>query len=164
MATINSPLLLTTAAQPVLFPPVNLRSCPHMSASLKPYRFPLLAAGILGLTGVALGAMGAHALKVTLAERGMMQAWETGARYHLFHAIALLALAAWMRSIPSSPNARMMFWAARLWCLGVVLFSGSLYWLALGGPRWLGPVTPLGGIALMVGWLLVIIAALGRNE
>ena len=52
-----------------------------------------------------------------------------------------------------------MLWATRFWVGGVVLFSGSLYWLALGGPRWLGPVTPLGGIALMLGWGLLVIAA-----
>jgi uncharacterized membrane protein YgdD (TMEM256/DUF423 family) len=109
------------------------------------YSFPLLAAGILGLTGVAIGAFGAHALKATLVERGMIQAWETGSRYHLFHAIALVGVAAWVRSAAPGGGALLMSWAARLWCVGVVLFSGSLYWLALGGPRWLGPVTPFGG-------------------
>ena len=57
-----------------------------------------------------------------------------------------------------------MEWAARLWLIGVVLFSGSLYWLAVGGPRWLGPVTPLGGVALMAGWLLVAVAAFGGRR
>ncbi len=134
-----------------------------MSLATPRDRFPLMAAGLLGLTGVAFGAMGAHALKVTLMERGMMVAWETGARYHLFHAIALLGLAAWVRTMQSEATARLGSWIAWLWCFGVVLFSGSLYWLALGGPRWLGPVTPFGGLALMVGWLLVIIAALRRR-
>jgi len=135
-----------------------------MTVTTKPFRFPLLAAGILGLTGVALGAMGAHALKATLAERGMMQAWETAARYHLFHAVAILAVAGWARANPLGRSTLLLFWAARGWCLGVVLFSGSLYWLALGGPRWLGPVTPLGGIALMLGWLAVVIAAFAKDE
>ncbi|MGH7960011.1 MAG: DUF423 domain-containing protein [Opitutaceae bacterium] len=126
--------------------------------------FPLLAAGILGLTGVAIGAFGAHALKATLIERGMMQAWETGSRYHLFHAVALIGIAAWVRVAAGNGGARLMFWAARLWCFGIVLFSGSLYWLALGGPRWLGPVTPFGGVALMVGWLLLAIAAFSKRE
>ena len=123
----------------------------------------MLAAGILGLTGVALGAMGAHALKVTLVERGMTQAWETAARYHLFHAVAALAVAAWVRAQPVGGSSRSMFWAARLWCLGTLLFSGSLYWLALGGPNWLGPITPVGGLALMGGWLLVAIAAFSKR-
>lgn len=125
--------------------------------------FPLLAAGVLGLTGVGLGAMGAHALRASLTERGMFQAWETASRYHLFHAVALLGLAAWVRHGGAEPGARTLFWAARCWCGGVLLFSGSLYWLALGGPRWLGPVTPLGGVALMAGWLLVALAAFARR-
>lgn len=127
-------------------------------------RFPLLAAGLLGLTGVALGAIGAHALKAPLLERGMTQAWETAARYHLLHAVALLGLAAWRRASASGDGDRLMRWAAGAWCVGTVLFSGSLYGLALGGPRWLGPVTPLGGVALIAGWLLVTIAAVSSRD
>ena len=135
-----------------------------MTQDSRRYCFPLLAAGVLGLTGVAIGAFGAHALKATLFERGMMQAWETGSRYHLFHAVALVGVAAWTRAARGSNDARLMFWAARLWCVGLVLFSGSLYWLALGGPRWLGPVTPFGGVALMAGWLLLAVAAFSKRE
>jgi len=137
-----------------------------MSFASNRTRFPLLAAGLLGLTGVGLGAMGAHALKATLAERGMMQAWETAARYHLFHAVALLGLAAWIRADAPDLGGRLLPWGARFWCVGVLLFSGSLYAIALGGPRWLGPVTPLGGIALMIGWVLVAIGGLrsGRER
>ena len=127
-------------------------------------RFSLLAAGILGLTGVALGALGAHALKGTLMERGMMQAWESAARYHLFHAVALLAAAALARAASPNRDDPLIVWAARCWVAGIVLFSGSLYWLALGGPRWLGPVTPFGGVALMAGWLLVCIAAFSKRD
>lgn len=133
-----------------------------MSKATPTYSFPLLAAGVLGLTGVALGAMGAHALKATLMERGMMQSWETAARYHIFHAVALLGLAAWARA-SAAESGRSLVWIARCWTLGVVLFSASIYWLALGGPRWLGPVTPLGGIALMAGWLMVIVAAFAKR-
>lgn len=129
-----------------------------MANPSQPSQFSLLAAGLMGLTGVALGAMGAHALKATLIERGMMSAWDTAAKYHLLHALALLGAAAWQRTATGS-GARKALWAARCWCAGVILFSGSLYWLALGGPRWLGPVTPLGGVAFMAGWLLVTLAA-----
>ncbi len=94
----------------------------------------------------------------------MMQAWETGSRYHLLHAMALLGVPAWVLGVEASNGARLMDWAARLWCLGIVLFSGSLYWLALGGPRWLGPVTPFGGVALMAGWLLLAVAAFSKRE
>ena len=126
-------------------------------------RFPLLAAGVFGLFGVGIGAMGAHALRAVLLERGMVQAWETASRYHIIHAVALLGLAAWMRSASNDRSARLLGWAARLWCIGMVLFSGSLYWLAIGGPRWLGPITPLGGVALMAGWLLIACAAFAKR-
>jgi len=126
------------------------------------YSFPLLAAGVLGLSGVALGAMGAHALRAALMERGMMQSWETAARYHIFHAVALLGLAAWARASGDESN-RLLVWTARCWTSGVVLFSASIYWLALGGPRWLGPVTPVGGVALMIGWLMLILAAFAKR-
>ncbi|MBL9202261.1 MAG: DUF423 domain-containing protein [Opitutaceae bacterium] len=130
-----------------------------MSTAPSPSRLPLLAAGLLGLTGIALGAFGAHALKATLMERGMTTAWDTGVKYHLLHAVALVALGAWARAAGADSNSRLPAWTAWLWLAGTVLFSGSLYWLAVGGPRWLGPVTPVGGIAFMAGWLLVAVAA-----
>jgi uncharacterized membrane protein YgdD (TMEM256/DUF423 family) len=102
----------------------------------------LIAAGLLGFTGVALGAFGAHALKEALAANGTTATWQTAVLYHLIHAAALVAL-------PGLP------WVGRCWIAGVVLFSGSLYWLALGGPKFLGPVTPLGGLALLLGWALL---------
>lgn len=112
-------------------------------------RLIVLAAGLLGFTGVALGAFGAHALKETLAARGTAPTWQTAVLYHLLHAVALLALTT---LAGNWANAR---WIGLCWSVGVVLFSGSLYWLALGGPKFLGPVTPLGGIVLLSGWLLV---------
>ena len=128
-----------------------------------PNRFPLLAAGFLGVTGVALGALGAHALAATLAERGMAHAWDTGARYHLVHAVALFGAAGWLR-VANGAAARRVGCAARFWTVGVVLFSGSLYALALGAPRWVGPITPLGGVALLVGWVFVLGAAYAKEE
>jgi uncharacterized membrane protein YgdD (TMEM256/DUF423 family) len=113
-----------------------------------------LAAGLLGFLGVALGAFGAHALKETLTAHGTLETWRTAVLYQLVHSVALLALAGW-----HGAPAKMLRVAA--WCLtgGVVLFSGSLYWLALGGPRFLGPVTPLGGLSLLAGWALIVMAA-----
>lgn len=122
----------------------------------------LLWAGVLGATGVALGAFGAHALKGLLLERGMTNAWDTAVRYHLLHAVALVALAGWARAEPKGGAAA--GWAARLWVAGTAVFAGSLYALALGGPRWLGPVTPLGGLALIGGWVCVVVAALAKTE
>jgi uncharacterized membrane protein YgdD (TMEM256/DUF423 family) len=134
-----------------------------MTTSQTAARFCLLAAGFFGLSGVALGALGAHAMAATLAERGMAHGWETAARYHLFHAVALLGAAAWARTAGPAAAERIR-WVGWLWTVGIVLFSGSLYGLALGGPRWLGPVTPLGGVALMAGWLMVMLAALRRDD
>jgi uncharacterized membrane protein YgdD (TMEM256/DUF423 family) len=131
-----------------------------MNSSMRFSRSTLLASGLLGLTGVALGAFGAHALKEELLARGTSNAWETAVRYHQLHAVALLGLGVWMRfpeRADQSPD--FLAIAARAWTIGVILFSGSLYWLALGGPRWLGPVTPLGGVALIAGWGAVIAAA-----
>jgi uncharacterized membrane protein YgdD (TMEM256/DUF423 family) len=138
-----------------------------MTREPKQFSGPLLAAGLLGLSGVALGALGAHAMKAMLLERGMTQAWETAARYHMFHAIAVLAAAVWLRVEPANGGSRdvcVATRAVRCWTAGVVLFSGSLYGLALGGPRWLGPVTPIGGLVLMAGWICVAVAAFRRKH
>lgn len=104
----------------------------------------------LGASGVALGAFAAHGLRERLDERGR-QVFETGVRYQLVHAVALLALAGWERA--SFADGDMTRWC---WALGTVVFSGSLYALALGAPRALGAVTPLGGLALVAGWLALI--------
>lgn len=122
-------------------------------------RTALAWAGVLGATGVVAGAFGAHALRATLDAAGTREVWETAVRFQLVHAAALLAIAGWLRASPK-PEARSAVWAIRCWIAGTVLFSGSLYGLALGGPRWLGPVTPLGGLALIAGWVLAGCAAL----
>jgi uncharacterized membrane protein YgdD (TMEM256/DUF423 family) len=115
----------------------------------------LLAAALLGAAGVALGAFGAHGLRARLDARAL-ESWETAVRYHLVHAAALLALAL-------SPYAARLHGPGWLFVAGIVLFSGSLYALALGGPRLLGPVTPLGGLALLAGWLWLAKLALARG-
>lgn len=121
-------------------------------------RFALLAGGLFGLVGVALGAFGSHGLAPLLAEKGTTHSWETGSRYHLYHAIALLALAG-LAQIPGVKTSALA-WAARLWSTGILLFAGSLYWYAVGGPHPLVFITPLGGVALLAGWLCVVAAAL----
>jgi uncharacterized membrane protein YgdD (TMEM256/DUF423 family) len=127
------------------------------------HRTTLLAAGLLGATGVAFGALGAHALQGFLLERGMTSAWETAAHYHIIHSVALLAAAAWLRSAAGAVQRR-LGWAAACWVAGTVLFSGSLYGMALGGPHWLWPATPLGGLALLAGWLCVAASALAKEN
>ena len=123
------------------------------------HRNVLAWAGALGAAGVILGAFGAHALRETLEKSGYREVWETASKYQILHAAALLGFAGWLRSSPKAPGAGAR-WAPRLWILGTLLFSGSLYLIAVGGPRWLGPVTPLGGTALIGGWVLAACAAL----
>jgi uncharacterized membrane protein YgdD (TMEM256/DUF423 family) len=113
--------------------------------------------GILGLTAVALGAFGAHALKDFLLAHGTLDAWETGVRYHLAHAIALLALAACDARAATNAGRDWRIFAGRCFFAGTVLFSGSLYGYALGGPHFLVFITPLGGLTLLLGWLAVIV-------
>lgn len=127
------------------------------------HRSTLVAAGLFGASGVGLGALGAHKLEAFLTERGMSHAWETAARYHLLHAVALLGIAVWLQQSRGAAAPRVS-WAARCWTIGIILFSGSLYGLAVGGPRWLGPVTPLGGVALIAGWVFVVAAAFAKKD
>ena len=123
-----------------------------------------MAAGILGLTGVALGAFGAHALRAQLTEFGTRDRWETAVHYHLLHAAAIFAAAIWLH-IDHGAIARRITWSVRFWILGTVLFSGSLYLLALKAPTWLGASTaPLGGTSLMVGWAFVATAVFVKRQ
>ncbi len=130
----------------------------------EPSTFPhnlLLISGLIGFSGVALGAFGAHALKATLTETGYMETWKTAVFYQMLHAVGLLFLAIWAHI---SPGGRLLRAAAWLWVAGVLLFSGSLYAISLGGPRWLGPVTPLGGLCFLAGWLLLAIMGLKKSR
>lgn len=122
-----------------------------------PTRTITLIAAILGFIGVALGAFGAHGLKDTLEAHGSVETWKTAVLYQLVHAVALLALAGW-RDSHAGPSGKV----AALWTVGVICFSGSLYWLALGGPKFLGPVTPLGGVAFLAGWAFLAWSAWKR--
>jgi len=98
---------------------------------------------------VAAGAFGAHGLKKRL-DADLLAIFETGARYHMFHALGLFA-AAWLAS-RGAPSALYGGWALQV---GIVVFSGSLYALALTGVRGLGAITPIGGLAFLVGWALL---------
>lgn len=110
---------------------------------------------VLAALGVAAGAFGAHALRARLSPE-MLGVFETGVRYHLIHALGLLAVAwAAMRWPGTATNA-----AGWLFVAGTALFSGSLYALTLSGIRALGAITPLGGVAFIAGWLTLAWAAL----
>ena len=105
-------------------------------------------AAALCFLAVGLGAFGAHALKETLLANDKTEVWKTAVLYHFVHALALLILAA-------VPNAsRVTPW---LFVSGIVIFSGSLYALALTNVRWLGAITPLGGLCFLAGWLFLVI-------
>jgi uncharacterized membrane protein YgdD (TMEM256/DUF423 family) len=121
------------------------------------HRFSLLVAfsGLSGFSAVTLGALGAHALHATLTERQALGSWQTAATYHLIHSVAALALLLWAQQ-ETVTRARLMRRISAFWLVGCLLFSGSIYGLALGGPRFLGPVTPLGGLALLAGWTGVV--------
>lgn len=110
-------------------------------------------AGALGFTGVALGAFGAHALKARLSPE-QLATFETAVRYQLLHALALLAVAWAVTRWPGRP-ARASGW---LFVAGTLLFSGSLYAITVTGVRGLGLVTPIGGVALLAGWLCLLAA------
>ena len=101
-------------------------------------------AAILGFTGVALGAFGAHGLKDVLAANGTAAVWQTAVLYQLVHAVASL-WAAERRPL-----------VARLWAAGVFIFSGSLYALAITNIKWLGAITPVGGVLFLIGWAMLV--------
>jgi uncharacterized membrane protein YgdD (TMEM256/DUF423 family) len=107
------------------------------------------------MTGVLSGALGAHALRESLLACQTVEVWHTAVSYQLFHCVALLALVGW-KVEAGGRVPKLVAAAALCWIGGVVLFSGSLYALALGAPPALGPVTPLGGLLLLAGWALVI--------
>ncbi len=108
-----------------------------------------------GLLGVALGAFGAHGLKGTLSP-DMLANFETGVRYQMYHAVGLLAVAWAVTRWPGGLTTA----AGWLFVVGILIFSGSLYILSVTGIRWLGAVTPIGGVALIAGWGCLIVAAL----
>ena len=110
-----------------------------------------------GFFGVGFGAFGAHALKVRLSPE-MLAVWKTAVEYQLYHALALVlvGLLATQRPSVALSNAGICFG------VGVLVFSGSLYVLALSGVRWLGAITPIGGLLLLIGWALLFWAALKR--
>jgi len=113
----------------------------------------LMTASILLALAVAIGAFGAHGLKTQISTE-MLQVYKTGVEYHFYHALGLLFIGVLAISIPSA----YIKWSAICLTAGVVLFSGSLYVLAITGITWIGAITPLGGLSFIAGWILLLIA------
>ena len=114
----------------------------------------LTLGALLAALAVAAGAFGAHGLKGRLSPE-LLDVFETAARYQMYHALGLFAVA-WAAARWPSPTVSLAGWCM---VAGVVVFSGSLYVLSLTGLRWLGAITPLGGLAFIVGWLALALAA-----
>lgn len=115
----------------------------------------LRIAGALGALAVILGAFGAHGLRERLAPE-MLAVFEVGVRYQMYHALALLAISLAPISLWNSPATVAAAWS---WVAGVLVFSGSLYALALSGIKWLGAITPIGGVAFILGWAALIVGS-----
>lgn len=117
-------------------------------------RTHLFLGAIAGVLGVSAGAFGAHALRDTLITNNTLSVWNTGVLYNLIHAPIVVATCFYLDLKPAA--SRWLPSACNCWLTGIVLFSGSLYALALQGPRWLGPATPVGGLFLIAGWLCLL--------
>ncbi|MDO9138712.1 MAG: DUF423 domain-containing protein [Methylobacter sp.] len=115
----------------------------------------LLLGALSALVGVAMGAFGAHGLKAILSPE-LLTIYQTGATYQMYHALGLIAIALFHRQAPDS---KLLHWAGWLMFIGILLFSGSLYLLALLNLKWLGMITPLGGVCFITAWLLLSIFA-----
>lgn len=113
-----------------------------------------MAGSVFGLLSVVFGAFGAHALKKSLSPE-LLAIFETGVRYQMYHALALLA-AAWAVVIFDT---KMIFRAGACFTAGIIIFSGSLYLLVFTGIKMFGAVTPIGGLLLMMGWFFMILGA-----
>jgi len=130
------------------------------------YRNYLAVAAILGATGVMLGAFGAHGLQRITSDEKILQGFHTAVYYQLYHAIALFALAILAPNHPGRWNK----WAFHSWWMGIVLFSGSLYLLTYlkiqesDAVRFVGPVTPVGGLLLIAGWLFLLLASIDKRS
>lgn len=113
----------------------------------------LITAGILGAISVGIGAFGAHSLQDTLTANGRLDTFETAVKYQFYHALALLLLGILMLNFEHS----YLTYAAYAFMAGTFVFSGSLYTLSLTNITWLGAITPIGGLGLILGWVFLVI-------
>ena len=121
-------------------------------------KFVLLTAAGLGALSVMIGAFGAHALRATLEASGRLETFETAVKYQFYHTSALLAIGLLMYQIPD----KWLYYAALAMIGGILIFSGSLYILCITGVRWLGAITPIGGVLMIAGWVMLFLVVYRR--
>lgn len=115
----------------------------------------IILAGVNGFLAVSIGAFAAHMLRDRLSPE-LLNTFQTGVQYHMYHALALFGIGLMMLNFPASNLLRI---SAYLMMAGIVLFSGSLYLLSISGLRWLGAITPLGGLCFLTAWTLIVLFA-----
>ncbi|HKB44120.1 MAG TPA: DUF423 domain-containing protein [Chitinophagaceae bacterium] len=126
----------------------------------------LIAAAVFGALAVVLGAFGAHGLEKITADEKILHGFQTGVQYQMYHALALLALAVIFEKIPN----RLIKWAGNCFIAGIILFSGSLYLLSFlkvqesNAVKFVGPITPLGGIFFITGWLFLLTGVVNKKD
>lgn len=120
-------------------------------------KFFVQSGALLGFLGVALGAFGAHALRASLTASGRLDTFETAVKYQFYHALALVLVGILMQLSAGNPAVeKLLGWAGYSFLGGILIFSGSLYVLCATGVTWLGAITPLGGLAFLAGWALLL--------
>ncbi|KAF4325387.1 hypothetical protein G195_000908 [Phytophthora kernoviae 00238/432] len=120
----------------------------------------MMTGAVLTMLSVAIGAFGAHMLKESIGADAIA-VYETGVQYHMIHAIGLLIIGLTAGQLGPSTKLK---WAARLLFIGIIVFSGSLYVLSISGIKILGAITPIGGVAFIVGWLLLAMDVWQRGK
>ncbi len=121
-------------------------------------KFMLQSGALLGAIAVALGAFGAHALKATLEASGRADTFETAVKYQFYHAIALVLIGVLLSKADASV-AKWLHWSGYAFAVGVLIFSGSLYTICFTGITKFGAVAPIGGVLLILGWVMLFVAA-----
>lgn len=119
-------------------------------------KFFLISSCLSGALAVSIGAFGAHALKPTLQANGYLSTFETGVQYHFYHTLVLLLLGALSMKIETP----LLNYAGYAFLVGIFIFSGSLYTLSITGIKWLGAITPIGGLGFIIGWVLLMLAVI----
>jgi len=138
---------------------------PEKAGTERPFpAWPLVVGAIFALTAVMAGAFGAHGLRGIVSPRGL-EVFQTAVTYQMYHSLALILIAVLSGlGVAGSSGSRLLSIGAGFFATGIVLFSGSLYLLVLTPMSWPGPITPVGGVCLMVGWALLITAGIKHSR